>query len=260
MGILNITPDSFSDGNNFIHLMDALNQARLMLKEGADVIDIGGESTRPGAETVDLETELKRVIPVIQALRKDTDIPLSVDTYKSEVARKAIEAGANIINDISALRFDPEMINVLRDNPEIKVVLMHMYGTPKTMQENPKYDNVIEELLEFFEERITYCTNNGISRDRIIIDPGIGFGKRQQDNLNILRYLSSFHSFGCDVLLGASLKSFINRIDISTPENRLAGTLATTGLAIESKLQFVRVHNVKENFQYIKVYNAITRG
>jgi dihydropteroate synthase len=260
MGILNITPDSFSDGNNYLHLMDSLNQARKMLSEGADIIDIGGESTRPGAELVDLDTELKRVIPVIQALKRDADSILSVDTYKAQVAEEAIQVGVNIINDISALRFDPEMVNVIKRHPDVKLVLMHMSGTPRTMQDNPEYDNVIEELLEFFEERIAYCIKEGISPERIIIDPGIGFGKRQQDNLNILRYLSAFHSLGCEVLLGTSRKSFINRIDISSPEQRLPGTLATTGIALYHKIQYIRIHDVKENIQYIKVSTAISRG
>jgi dihydropteroate synthase len=260
MGILNVTPDSFSDGSYYLHLTDGLNHAKEMLDLGADIIDIGGESTRPGAENVDLETELKRVIQVIEALRKSTNKQISIDTYKAEVASKAINAGADIINDISALRFDPEMINVLKEHPSVKVVLMHMNGIPKTMQKEPHYTNVIEDILEFFEERINYCIEHGISKDRIIIDPGIGFGKRHEDNLNILRYLSAFHSLGCKVLLGTSRKSFINRIVESKPSDRLSGTLATTSIAIDNKIDYIRIHDIKEHIQFIKTYNAIIRG
>ncbi|MDP8233016.1 MAG: dihydropteroate synthase [Candidatus Zophobacter franzmannii] len=260
MGILNVTPDSFSDGSYYLHLTDGLNHAKEMLDLGADIIDIGGESTRPGAENVDLETELKRVIQVIEALRKSASKQISIDTYKAEVASKAINAGADIVNDISALRFDPEMINVLKEHPNVKVVLMHMNGIPKTMQKEPHYTNVIEDILEFFEERINYCIEHGISKDRIIIDPGIGFGKRHEDNLNILRYLSAFHSLGCKVLLGTSRKSFINRIVESKPSDRLAGTLATTSIAIDNKIDYIRIHDIKEHIQFIKTYNAIIRG
>ena len=152
------------------------------------------------------------------------------------------------------------MINVLKEHPNVKVVLMHMNGIPKTMQKEPHYTNVIEDILEFFEERINYCIEHGISKDRIIIDPGIGFGKRHEDNLNILRYLSAFHSLGCKVLLGTSRKSFINRIVESKPSDRLAGTLATTSIAIDNKIDYIRIHDIKEHIQFIKTYNAIIRG
>ncbi len=260
MGILNVTPDSFSDGSLYYLKLDAVEHADELTQNGAHILDIGGESTRPGAEKVELTEEFDRVVPIVNHIISNREVTISVDTYKSVIAQKSIEAGAKIINDISALQFDEVMIRVLVENPKVKVVIMHMLGTPRTMQSNPVYENVIEDILTFFEERIDFCLKHGITKDRIIIDPGIGFGKRHEDNLNILRYLSTFHSLGCEVLLGASRKSFINRIVESDPMERLPGTLATTSIAYDNAIQYIRVHDVKENKQYLDVLEATKGG
>lgn len=260
MGILNVTPDSFSDGNKFNDLDKAISQTEKMVKAGAKIIDIGGESTRPGSETVTEIEELNRVIPVIKAIRKQSDVIISIDTNKAEVARQAILAGADIINDISALRFDAEMINVLKENPQIPIIMMHMQGKPKDMQDAPEYHDTIDDILEFFKERIEFCHINGISRDRIIIDPGIGFGKRQADNLIILKKLEEFHAFICPILLGASRKSFINRIYESPAEERLEGSLATTAFAHKAGVHIIRVHDVEEHVKFLKVMDAVEQA
>jgi dihydropteroate synthase len=231
-----------------------------MIKEGASIIDIGGESTRPGSPRVSLQDELARVIPVISAIRKESQVTISVDTYKSEVARQALKAGANIINDISALQSDKKMLKVLQDYPESQVCIMHMQGNPENMQDNPSYENVINDLLAFFEERISYLQANGIALDRIIIDPGIGFGKRLEHNLAILKRIDEFHILACKVLLGTSRKSFINMIDPSKPLEREGGTMATTALAFNKKIDIIRVHNVKDNAQVLKVLSAIDQS
>ena len=257
MGVLNVTPDSFSDGNKFVRVDKAVDHAIRMMEEGADIIDIGGESTRPGAEKVDIPTELERVIPVIEELRKRTDIPISIDTNKAEVADKAIQAGASIINDISALRFNTGMIKVLQENPDIPIILMHMLGTPQTMQEEPFYEDTIEEIIDFFQERIDHCVSNGIIRNRIILDPGIGFGKRQRDNLIILKKLYEFKTFGLPIQLGASRKSFIGKVYDSKPEDRLEGSLAATALAFQNGIDIVRVHDVKQNKLFMQTLQSI---
>ncbi len=257
MGILNVTPDSFSDGNLYFNIDDAIARAKQLINEGADFIDIGGESSRPGSKRVGFEEEYKRVIPVIKAIREFSGIPISVDTYKSEIAKEAISAGADIINDISALRFDGKMIEILKDNPNVPIILMHMKGTPENMQKNPHYEDTIEEILEFFRERIDFCLSNGIEKERIIIDPGIGFGKRQEDNLIILKKLEEFHSFGVPLLLGASRKSFIGKIYPSDATERLEGTLATTAKAFYSDVEIVRVHDVLQNKKLLDTLKAI---
>ncbi|MCD4818265.1 MAG: dihydropteroate synthase [Candidatus Cloacimonetes bacterium] len=257
MGILNITPDSFSDGGDFLKVEDAVKQVEKMISEGVDIIDIGGESTRPGAQEIGVEDEIRRIIPVIEAIRKKFQIPISIDTTKAIVAEKAIQIGANIINDISALSFDERMVGVLQKNERIPVILMHMKGTPQSMQKEPFYDDVIQEICDFFDERIKFCIESGIEKERIIIDPGIGFGKRQEDNLKILQRLKEFHSLGVPVLLGASRKSFINKIYESQPFERLSGSLATTALSFENNIQVVRVHDVKPHKQLIKTLKAI---
>ncbi len=257
IGVLNITPDSFSDGNRFLGKEQAFQQAKRMIAEGAAIIDIGGESSRPGAEPVSVDEELERVIDVISMIHQENDVLISIDTTKAVVAREAISAGADIINDISALRSDTEMVSVLQDFPEIAVILMHMQGTPKTMQEKPEYEDTIREILEFLSERIEFCVRNGIGRERIIIDPGIGFGKRQSDNLIILQRLAEFHCLDCPVILAASCKSFIGRIYPSTVQEREAGTLATTALAHSAGIHLVRVHDVQKNYQMLQVLQAI---
>ncbi len=257
MGILNVTPDSFSDGNEHFSIGQALEHALTMINEGATIIDIGGESTRPGSPRVSLEEELKRVIPVIEAIRGKSDVSISIDTYKAEVARQALSKGANIINDITSLESDKDMLQVLKDFPESKICLMHMQGNPENMQKNPSYNNVINDIIEYFEERIDFLTSNGISLERIIIDPGIGFGKNLDHNLAILKRIDEFHILGCKLLLGASRKSFINMILPSNAKEREGGTMATTAIAFNKKIDIIRVHNVKDNYQLLKVLTAI---
>lgn len=256
-GILNVTPDSFSDGNKFIDQNAAVEHGLELVEAGADVIDIGGESTRPGAERISSEVELKRVLPVIEKISHYADIPISIDTTKAEVAREALRAGASIINDVSALRFDDEMLSVLHNNPDVPIILMHMKGTPKDMQKEPHYKDTIGEILDFFRQRITVCIEHGIALHRIIIDPGIGFGKRFEDNMIIMKNLSVFHEFGVPVMLGASRKRFINQIYPSAPEERLAGSLATTSVAFVNKVSFIRVHDVREHKQFLLTMEKI---
>ncbi len=257
MGILNITPNSFSDGDLYLDSQNAINHAVKMIKDGVDIIDIGGESSRPGSDPVDELTELSRILPVIESIRMFSSIPISVDTYHAHTAEKAIIAGADIINDISALSFDSEMIDILKKYSDIPVILMHMKGNPKNMQENPYYDNVIDEIINFFEERILFCQDNGINRDRIVLDPGIGFGKRLEDNLKIINNLKEFKSFKLPILLGASRKSFINQIYTSEPSDRLEGTLASSAYAVLADIEVIRVHDVKENLRFVKTMNMI---
>lgn len=230
-----------------------------MVEEGADIIDVGGESTRPGAQPVSLQEELRRVIPVIKELRKRTDVLISVDTYKAEVAKAAIEEGADIVNDISGLRFDPAMAEVLARS-DVAVVIMHIKGTPRDMQKNPYYENLLKELLFYFRERISFAEEAGIDRERIIIDPGIGFGKRFEDNLEILRNIEAFKSFTRPVLIGHSRKSFLGIILNSPPEERLEGTLVVTAYVAFKGASILRVHDVKENLRAIKVARAIANA
>ena len=259
MGILNVTPDSFSDGNQYFKSDKAVKRALEMISEGADIIDIGGESTRPGAKKVNAESELERVIPIIEVLRKQSDIPISIDTRKAEVAKKVIQAGASILNDISALQFDADMIKVLQKYPEVSVIMMHMQGTPETMQKDPHYEDVIEEILNFFEERIKFCEVNEIHKERIIIDPGIGFGKRQEDNLIILKKISEFKCLGVPIMLGASRKSFIGNIYDSDAAERLAGSLAAAAVAFQNNIEMIRVHDVREHKNFLKVMKEIRK-
>lgn len=257
MGILNVTHDSFSDGNKHLELSKAVEHAKMLIADGADIIDIGGESTRPGAALVDVGEEIERVIPVTKAIREFSDIPISIDTRKSAVARLGINAGANIINDVSALRFDYEMVNILKDNPHVCIILMHMLGKPETMQLNPQYKDVLEEIRIFFTERISFCKENGISESRILLDPGIGFGKATEHNLEILANLQYFKSMHLPLVVGASRKRFINDIQPSNPNQRLAGSLAATEICLDSSVDVIRVHDIKEHFQFIKVLDAI---
>lgn len=259
IGILNVTPDSFSDGDQYFDTEKAVERALEMMTQGADIIDVGGESTRPGAKKIDAKSELERVIPIIKELRKHSDIPISIDTTKSEVAKEAMQAGASILNDISALQFDADMIKVLQNFPQVPVIMMHMQGTPEKMQEDPYYEDVIEEILAFFEERIKFCEENGILRERIIIDPGIGFGKRQEDNLIILKKISEFKCLGVPILLGASRKSFIGNIFDSEPTERLAGSLAAAAYAFQNDIEIIRVHDVLEHRRFLKVMKEIRK-
>lgn len=259
MGILNVTPDSFSDGGRFFKSEDAVRQGMKMAEEGADLIDVGGESTRPGSNPLPKEEELSRVIPVIRSLVKKTDIPISIDTYKADVARRALDAGAQMINDISALRFDPEMKKVVREF-QVPVVLMHIKGTPKNMQKDPSYEDVIAEITEYLKQSIEIARDVGINRDKIIIDPGIGFGKRLQDNLNILKNLKEFSILKCPVLIGVSRKSFIGKILDLPMEERLEGSLAALAAAVMNGANIVRVHDVKQSKRVAGIVDAILKA
>lgn len=258
MGILNVTPDSFSDGGDFVTVESAVDRARRMIDEGAGIIDVGGESSRPGAEPVSVDEEIGRVAPVIEAIRKFSEIPISIDTCKSEVARRAIEAGADIINDISALRFDAKMA-VMAVETKAPVILMHMLGTPRTMQENPQYVDVVREVNEYFEERIAFALSKGVDRSKLILDPGIGFGKRPIDNVTILSRLKEFHRHNLPLLVGASRKSFIGVLDAGAPaDHRLGGSLAAAVWAAINGAAIIRVHDVRETVQALKVLGAVT--
>lgn len=261
MGILNITPDSFSDGGRYFSWSAALNRAKEIIQEGADIIDVGGESSRPGSEPVSLEDELQRVVPMVKALRQFSQTAISVDTTKAEVARRSLEAGADVINDISALRFDREMVAVVRDFGAL-VVLMHMQGEPKTMQQAPYYDDCVAEICRFFEERVEFCLGQGISRDRIILDPGIGFGKRLEDNIEILNHLERFRQIGFPLMIGTSRKSFIGLITgvKDPPEKRIGGSIASALLGMQNGVDVLRVHDVAATIEAIKVFEAITKA
>ena len=255
MGIINVTPDSFYDGGKYSKsLKDTIQHAIKLINDGADILDVGGESSRPGAKPVSETEEIDRIIPIIEAIRDQSDIPISVDTYKSKVAQYALKAGANWINDISGLRFDDEMIKVAAEH-NCPVVIMHMQGTPLSMQLNPKYDNVVSELLEFFDERIVYLNQNNINN--IIIDPGIGFGKTLNHNLEILNHIEKFKKFGLPVLVGVSRKSFIGTILNETVENRISGSLAALSWLAIKGVDIVRVHDVMESVNAIKIINSI---
>ena len=256
MGVLNVTPDSFSDGGKFFKLEEAIKQGLKLAEEGADMIDIGGESTRPGSEPVTIEEELRRVIPVIEELTKMIQVPISIDTYKSRVAKEALDSGASMVNDISGLRYDPEMKKVIAKY-DVPVVLMHIKGTPKNMQENPHYDNLIEEIKTYLIESIKIAKEAGIDGDKIIIDPGIGFGKTPEDNLRILKNLNEFTELGRPLMVGVSRKSFIGKILNLPTEERLEGSLASMAAAIMNDANILRVHNVKESKRVAKLVDAI---
>jgi dihydropteroate synthase len=255
MGVLNITPDSFSDGGNYFSKQAARARFKEMEKEGADIIDVGAESSRPGSARLDVREELNRLEKVFP-LFEEVSVPVSIDTYKAEVAEIALSRGATIVNDISALRMDEKMVDVLRHH-NCKVVLMHMKGTPETMQDNPDYDDVIREIRDFFEERVEFCLANGISKNRIILDPGIGFGKRQEDNLKILSRLEEFTSDDFPILIGASRKSFIGKITGEEETERLDGSIASAIYSYLKGASIFRVHNVKETKNALSVISAI---
>jgi len=243
MGILNVTPDSFSDGGQFDSEASACLQAEAFVASGVDVIDIGGESTRPFAEPVSESDELGRVIPAILAIRRKFSIPISIDTSKAEVARQALNAGANIINDISALRKDSGMVSLVQKT-DVPVIIMHMKGTPGDMQVKPEYEDVVQEIYEFFEERLSWLQTKGINRKRIILDPGIGFGKKLSHNLSILKHLAEFKKLGCPVLLGHSRKRFIEDICGLAVEERDLPTAVVSALAYRMDIDIIRVHDV----------------
>ena len=253
MGILNVTPDSFSNGGIYNRRNSAVKFALEMLDDGADIIDIGGESSRPGSDQVGENEEIERVLPVAkEILNKRPEAVLSVDTTKSKVAFEALSAGAAMINDISALRFDPEMVNVIKQFNSA-VALMHMKGKPKNMQENPYYENVIEEVYDFLAERSSFAAENGI--DKIFIDPGIGFGKRVEDNINLIRRLEDFKSLSYPIMIGLSRKSFIGKILDLEVDKRDEATMALNTLAISRGVKIIRTHNVKLGVQSCKIMN-----
>lgn len=260
MGIINVTPDSFYE-NSRVDLSGVCQKALEMIQDGADLIDVGGESTRPFSEPVEEQEELRRVIPAIEAIRSvSKDIPISIDTYKSNVARKAIEAGADIINDISGGTFDKDMFKVAAEY-NVPIIIMHIKGTPKDMQQNPYYEDVIEEILQFFERRIDQALKDGVDLENIILDPGIGFGKRVEDNLEIIRRCEEFKVLGRPVLIGASRKSVIGTVlGGLLPQERLEGTIAISTICALKRIEFVRVHDVKENKRAILMTEAIING
>jgi len=256
MGILNVTPDSFSDGGQFTVESDILSHAQQMIEDGADIIDVGGESTRPYAEPVSEEEELQRVIPAIQAIRRHSAIPISIDTTKSAVASQALQSGADIINDISALRFDPCMVDVV-NTFKAPIIIMHMQGTPSDMQINPEYNDIIAETLAFFRERIQWLEEAGVNREQIIIDPGIGFGKTVAHNLLILNRAQEYSTLGVPVLIGHSRKSFIGKILEDEPGDRDTPTAVISGLLTDKRVSILRVHNVGRTHEAITISRAI---
>lgn len=258
MGVINITPDSFSDGGRYFDTNKAFERGLQLIEEGSDIIDIGGESTRPGSECVPAEEEIRRVIPLISSLRKKTDTLLSIDTTKSEVAQAALDAGADIINDISALRFDPRMAPLVAQN-EVPVILMHMKGIPKTMQINPTYEDVLLEVRAFFEESIDRALTSGIKKEKIIIDPGIGFGKRLKDNLALINNLNILEELDRPILIGVSRKSFIGTILGLPPQERLEGTIASAVMSVIRGAHILRVHDVASVKRAVRVAEAIMR-
>jgi dihydropteroate synthase len=257
MGILNITPDSFSDGGMHFDKSRAVDHALRMIDDGADILDIGGESTRPGSEPISVDEELRRTIPVIKALSKSISIPISIDTYKSDVAIRALEAGASIVNDISGMRFDPEMPAAV-SRFKVPVVIMHMKGTPKNMQINPVYKALIPEIMDYFRFSIRLAAEFGIPDNMIILDPGIGFGKTFTHNLEIINNLQQFSLFENPILIGTSRKAFLGKILGDLPaQERLEGTAASVAISIIKGAHIVRVHDVKAMARVAKVADAI---
>lgn len=256
MGVVNVTPDSFSDGGHFYSADKAIEHGVQLLAQGAHVLDIGGESTRPGAQGVDVEEEIARVVPVIEGLRDKAEW-ISIDTRNAKTMEAALNVGANIINDISALIHNPESVRVAAA-AKVPVILMHMLGSPQDMQKNPSYSNVISEISQYLQERINYCTTHRIDKDLLVLDPGIGFGKTVEDNLLILRNIKEFMGLNCPILLGTSRKSFIGKISGEEDANkRLGGSLSSVLWGLSQGVKFFRVHDVAETIQAIKIYQAI---
>jgi dihydropteroate synthase len=263
MGVLNCTPDSFSDGGLYLNKEAAIERGLRMIEQGADIIDVGGESTRPagtygeGAQPVSEAEEMERVLPVIEALAKTASCLLSIDTYKSAVAEAAIRAGAGMVNDVSGFRFDPQMPAVVARH-QTPAVIMHIKGTPRDMQQNPSYENLMDELYQFFEQQLDLAQGAGIAREQIILDPGLGFGKRLRDNYEILQRLEEFRGLGCPLLVGPSRKSFIGTVLELPVHERLEGTAAVVALAVAHSAHIVRVHDVKEMRRVVKIADVIT--
>jgi dihydropteroate synthase len=260
MGILNVTPDSFSDGGKYSNLDMAVQQAQYMLLQHVDIIDVGGESTRPNSDPVAAQEQIQRVVPVIQAIRQESAVLISVDTTSSEVAQAALDAGANLINDVSAGLNDPAILT-LAATRNVPIILMHSKGTPKTMQNNPHYDNVVQEVIDALQQRVAAALAAGIPRDNIILDVGIGFGKRKQDNLDLLAHLTEFVELGFPVLLGTSRKRFMGSIcDVIEPSELVTATAVTTALGVMAGVMLFRVHDVRENRQAADIAWAIKQS
>lgn len=258
MGVLNVTPDSFSDGGKFFNKKEAREHGLAMAEDGADIIDIGGESTRPGASEISVDEELDRVIPVIEGISRKINIPISIDTRKSKVAEESIKAGAQIVNDISGLRHDRQMAAIVAKY-DAGLIVMHIKGTPQTMQSNPTYKNLIKEIIESLKESIRIAKKAGVSEEKIIIDPGIGFGKTHEHNLEILNRLKKFKTLKYPICIGTSRKSFIGKVLGAYPQDRLAGSLATYAVAIMNGANILRVHDVKEAAQVARIVDSIMK-
>ena len=256
MGVVNVTPDSFSDPGELFDRATARKRAIEMARAGADLIDIGGESTRPKADPVSLGEEIERTVPLIESLAGELEIPISIDTYKAEVARRALDAGASIVNDVSAMRFDAGMASLVAERGA-PVILMHMQGEPRNMQENPLYDDVVADISRFLLDRASFAQEAGIDGGRILVDPGIGFGKTLEHNLEIVRRLDEFKSLGFPLLLGTSRKSFIGRVLEMPEDRRVLGTAATVAIAIARGVDMVRVHDVEEMEQVVRMADAV---
>jgi dihydropteroate synthase len=257
MGIVNVTPDSFSDGGKFFDTSTAVEHARQLVADGADILDIGGESTRPGSDSVSVDEEIRRVVPVIEALRDSgVQTPISIDTRKLKVAEKAVKAGAQIVNDVSALRNEPDLADFIAQNG-LGVVLMHMLGMPKTMQQDPHYSNVIDDIRAFLMDRMAFATQHGIAPERIVLDPGIGFGKTVEHNLQILRDCGSRLDLGRPILIGPSRKAFIGKILGVEPDQRLAGTIAACVMSFISGARIFRVHDLRPVKEALSIAHAI---
>jgi dihydropteroate synthase len=257
MGILNVTPDSFYDGGAYFIQDKAVERAFRMIEEGADIIDIGGETTKPFSEPTPEKEELRRVVPVIASIRKKSDIPISIDTYKAAIAEAALGAGADIVNDISSLSFDPAMAGVVAQ-AHAPVILMHIKGTPRDMQMSPSYENVVAEVTAFLAERAAFAENCGIAGDDIVVDPGIGFGKRLEDNLALIREIPALKKLGKPVLMGTSMKSFIGRILGTTAlEDRAEVALASAAISVWNGADIVRVHDVAGTRRVVKFMQAL---
>jgi dihydropteroate synthase len=259
MGILNVTPDSFSDGGRFFDTQEAIEHGLAMARDGADIIDIGGESTRPFSEAVSAGEEMDRVLPVIQALVGEIKVPISIDSLKAEVVREALRIGASMINDVSALRHDPEMISVAAE-AGVPVILMHMKGTPKDMQRNPHYEDLIREIYGFLGKAISRAVRGGIRKELVLVDPGIGFGKTFDHNVQIIRELSSFLPLGQPLVLGSSRKAFIGHILQNKAHERDVGSMATIAAGVLNGAHIVRVHNVRMAVETATIIDAIKRG
>lgn len=257
MGILNVTPDSFSDGGEVTDRDAAVKKGLRLIEQGADILDIGGESTRPGSDPVPLEEELRRVVPVVEQLANQTDVPISVDTTKAEVARQSLAAGAAIINDISGLTFDPEMIPLAAETGA-GVICMHIQGTPQTMQDNPTYDDVIVDLKNWFQERLQELLSAGIEPGSIVLDPGIGFGKTAEHNLQILSHIREFQDLGYPILIGHSRKRFLSKLLGRDVEERLAGTVGVSIALASQAVEIIRLHDVEANRDAISAWKAVT--